>query len=62
MSEMPDAGENHCDAEGIGGVDGFLIFLRAAGLYDRARARRMCRIDRIAKGKKSIGGHDRRLE
>jgi len=60
MLEMSGAGEDHRDAELVGGVDRELVVHRAAGLDDRLDAVLRGHLDAVGEGEEGVACHDGR--
>src|SRR6201986_1959811 len=58
VTEMADAGEEHGQAETVGGGDDFGVALRAAGLDDGCRPGFSNFFDAVGKRKECVGGGD----
>ncbi len=62
MAEVPNAGEDHCDSELVGGSDDVFILYGPAGLNHGSCARGRHGFKAVGEGKESIGGGDGALE
>ena len=55
VSEVADSGKEHCETKAVGGVDDFLVALRAARLNDGGGAGFGDFFDAVGKGKECVG-------
>ena len=62
MPEVADAGEDHGQAQAIGGGDHVVVAHRPAGLNDSGGSGLGDGFEPIGKGKESVGGRDASLE
>src|SRR5689334_19381672 len=62
MSEMPDAGEHHCEAVFVTGGDRLAVALRAAGLDDRRHAGRGSGVDVVPEREERVGSKNGTLD
>ena len=58
VAEVAHAGEDHGQAQAVGGFDDFLVALRASGLDDGGGAGFGDFFDAVGKGKEGVGGGD----
>ena len=62
MAEVADSGEEHGQAQAVGGGDNFLIALRASGLNDGGGSGFGDFLDAVGEGEEGVGGGDGSLQ